>query len=63
VIQKIVTQAESRPLGTFSDAALREVVDSNATHTASLLEIVEVSLVFLTAIHSISYASTGSTIY
>ena len=42
---------------TFSDAALREVVDSIATRIASLLEIVnynlnvEVSLVFLTAIH------------
>jgi fatty acid synthase subunit alpha len=40
---------------TFSDAALREVVDSIATRTASLLEIVnynvEVSLAFLTAIY------------
>ena len=48
----------SRVSTTFSDAALREVVDSIATHmghTASLLEIVnynvEVSLTFLTAIH------------
>ena len=42
-----LTRAESRPL---SDAALREVVDSIATRTASLLEIanynVEVSLPF-----------------
>ena len=56
----------SRVSPTFSDVALREVVDSIATHTTSLLEIVnynvEVSLVFLTMIHSNSYASTGSTI-
>ena len=40
---------------TFSDAALCEVVDSIATRTTSLLEIVnynaEVSLTFMTAIH------------
>jgi len=45
----------SRVSTTFSDAALREVVDSIATRIASLLEIVnynvEVSLTFLTAIH------------
>jgi fatty acid synthase subunit alpha, fungi type len=45
----------SRVSPTFSDAALREVVDSIATRTASLLEIVnynvEVSLAFLTAIY------------
>ena len=56
----------SRISPTFSDAALREVVDSIATRTASLLEIVnynvEVSLVFATAIQPISYISIGSTI-
>jgi fatty acid synthase subunit alpha, fungi type len=45
----------SRVSTTFNDAALREVVDSIATRTTSLLEIVnynvEVSLTFLTAIH------------
>jgi hypothetical protein len=45
----------SRVSTTFSDAALREVVDSIATRTASLLEIVnynvEVSLTILDAIH------------
>jgi fatty acid synthase subunit beta len=45
----------SRVSTTFSDAALREVVDSIATRTASLLEIVnynvEVSLTILVAIH------------
>ena len=56
----------SRISSTFSDAALREVVDSIATRTASLLEIVnynvEVSLVFLITIYSISYVLIGSTI-
>ena len=45
----------SRVSPTFSDAALREVVDSIAARTASLLEIVnynvEVSLAFLPVIH------------
>ena len=45
----------SRVSPTFSDVALREVVDSIATHTASLLRIVSynvgVGLSFLTAIH------------
>ena len=45
----------SQVLTTFSDAALCEVVDSIATHTTSLLEIVnynaEVSFTFMTAIH------------
>ena len=45
----------SRVLTTLSDVALLEVVDSIATHTTSLLEIVnynvKVSLTFMTAIH------------
>ena len=45
----------SRVSTTFSDAALCEVVDSIATCTASILEIVnynvEVSFTFMTAIH------------
>ena len=56
----------SRVLTTFSDAALREVVDNVATRTASLLEIVnynvDVCLNFSTTSFSVSYASTGSTI-
>ena len=56
----------SRISPTFSDVALRQVVDSIATRTASLLEIVdynvEVSLVFLITTHSISYVLIGSTI-
>ena len=56
----------SRISPTFGDAALREVVDSIATWTASLLEIVdynvEVNLVFATPIHLISHISIGSTI-
>ena len=50
-----LTPAEYR----LRDAALREVVDSIVTRTASLLEIVnynvEVSLVFLITTYSISY--------
>ena len=45
----------SQVLTTFSDAALHEVIDSIATCTTTLLEIViynvEVSLTFMTAIH------------
>jgi hypothetical protein len=45
----------SRISSMFSDAALREVVDSIATRTSSLLEIVnynvEVSLTLLSVIH------------
>ena len=56
----------SRVSTTFSDAALHEVVDNIAPHTASLLEIVnynvEVSLTFSDPSFLVSYASTGSTI-
>ena len=56
----------SRVSTTFSDAALHEVVDNIAPHTASLLEIVtynvEVSLTFSAPSFLVSYASTGSTI-
>ena len=52
----------SRISPTFSNAALREVVDSIATRTASLDYNVEVSLVFLITTHSISYVLIGSTI-
>ena len=44
------------------DAALREVVDSIVTRTASLHYNVEVSLVFLITTYSISYVLIGSTI-
>jgi fatty acid synthase subunit beta len=52
----------SRISKTFTDAALREVVDSIATQTSSLLEIVnynvEVSLFLLSLIPSINFNST-----
>lgn len=51
---------------TFNDAALREVVDSISHRTALLLEIViynvEVCLLFLILINSISIKSLGPTI-